>query len=367
MPVYKIFAEKDATLYSDYVTMNTGMDAILELTKNTSLNYQSQSSAARILIKFSDYDISEVISKYVGTKDFKAYLRLFMANATALPTDYTIEAYPVSGAWDMGVGRFGDSPINTSGVSWKYRKSGMTSEWETSSFGPYVTASYTDQNPGGGVWYVSTSASQSFGVYVDKDVNIDVTGIVKQHVSGTILNNGIIIKTSGSLEFDPAYNYVLNYFSRDTNTVYPPVLELMWNDSVFNVPTSSNYTPVTNQDVNVTIANNKGEFSEKEIYRFRLNVREQFPTRTFSTSSLYTAPKYLPSSSYYAIKDAKSDINVINFDENYTRISADSQGNYFDVYMYGLEPERYYKILIKTEISGSTIIYDNRYFFKVKE
>ena len=367
MPVYKIFAEKDATLYSDYDTMNAGMDAILELTKNTSLNYESQSSAARILIQFSDDDISEVVSKYIGSRDFKAYIRLFMANATALPTDYTIEAFPISGGWDMGVGRFGDSPINTSGVSWKYRNSGTTGNWETSSFGTNATASFTAVNPGGGVWYTSSRASQSFGVYTDKDVSIDVTSIVKQHVSGTIPNNGIIIKTSGSLEFNQSYNYVLNYFSRDTHTVYPPVLELMWNDSIFNVPTSSNYSAITNQDLTVTIANNKGEFSEKEIYRFRLNVRDQFPTRTFSTSSLYTIPKYLPSSSYYAIKDAKSDINVINFDENYTRISADSQGNYFDVYMYGLEPERYYKILIKTQISGSTIIYDNRYFFKVKE
>jgi len=37
------------------------------------------------------------------------------------------------------------------------------------------------------------------------------------------------------------------------------------------------------------------------------------------------------------------------------------------VYMYGLEPERYYKILIKTVISGSTLIFDDQYFFKVTE
>lgn len=367
MSVYKIFAEKDATIYSDYGSMNTGMDAILELTKNTSLYYESQSTAARILIKFSDDDISDVISKYVGNKDFKAYLRLYMADASGLPTDYTIEAFPISGTWDMGVGRFGDSPINKSGVSWKYRNTGNTGAWETGSFNVNVTASFPSSNFGGGVWYKNFTATQSFGVYINKDVNIDVTSIVKAHVSGSIPNNGLILKTSGSLEFNPAYNYVLNYFSRDTNTVYPPVLELKWDDSTFNVPTSSAYTPVPNQDVTVTITNNKGEFSDHEIYRFRLNVREQFPSRTFSTSSLYTVPKYLPSSSYYAIKDTKSDINVVDFDESFTKISADSQGNYFDVYMYGLEPQRYYKLLIKTVISGSTIIYDNRYFFKVTE
>ena len=56
---------------------------------------------------------------------------------------------------------------------------------------------------------------------------------------------------------------------------------------------------------------------------------------------------------------------VINFDTQYTQISSDNRGNYFDVYMSGLEPERYYKVLIKTEINGSTLILDDNYYFKV--
>ena len=56
---------------------------------------------------------------------------------------------------------------------------------------------------------------------------------------------------------------------------------------------------------------------------------------------------------------------VINFDTQYTQISSDINGNYFDVYMNGLEPERYYKILIKTIIDGSTLIFDDHYYFKI--
>jgi hypothetical protein len=33
--------------------------------------------------------------------------------------------------------------------------------------------------------------------------------------------------------------------------------------------------------------------------------------------------------------------------------------------MNGLEPERYYKILVQTTISGSTIVKDEDYIFKV--
>ena len=46
-------------------------------------------------------------------------------------------------------------------------------------------------------------------------------------------------------------------------------------------------------------------------------------------------------------------------------VMANVDGNYFDVYMNGLQPERYYQILIKTTISGSTIIMDDQYYFKV--
>jgi hypothetical protein len=33
--------------------------------------------------------------------------------------------------------------------------------------------------------------------------------------------------------------------------------------------------------------------------------------------------------------------------------------------MNGLEPERYYKLLFKTTIAGSTMILDEQYYFKV--
>jgi hypothetical protein len=366
MAVYKIFAEKDTTLYSDYGTLNSGMDPILELSKNVSLLYPSQSSAARFLIKFADDDISDVVSNYIGTASFSSSLKLYLANSTGLPTDYSVEVFPVSGVWDMGTGRFGDNPIPTDGASWIYRKSGGTSPWELANFSAGVTASYTDINAGGGTWYTSYKSEQNFGVYTNKDANIDVSSAVIAFVSSSIPNEGFIVKLSGSLEFDEAYNFTLNYFGRDTNTVYPPVLEFKWDDSTYSISGSS-ITGVGSADVRLSLANNKGEFNQDEIHRFRLNVRDLIPTRTYATSSIYTTQKYLPASTYYSIKDVKSDITIVDFDNNFTKVSADLQGNYFDIYMYGLEPERYYKILIKTVISGSTLIFDDQYFFKVTE
>ena len=56
---------------------------------------------------------------------------------------------------------------------------------------------------------------------------------------------------------------------------------------------------------------------------------------------------------------------IIDFDSKYTKISADSQGSYFTVYMNGLEPERDYTILIKTVIDGVTNVFDEDIRFKV--
>ena len=56
---------------------------------------------------------------------------------------------------------------------------------------------------------------------------------------------------------------------------------------------------------------------------------------------------------------------VIDFDSNFTKISADNTSSYFDIFMEGLQPERYYRILIKAEIDGSTVVIDNDQIFKV--
>jgi hypothetical protein len=115
----------------------------------------------------------------------------------------------------------------------------------------------------------------------------------------------------------------------------------------------------------MSLSENPGTFYPNSINRFYVNVSPLYPTRVYQTSSLYTNLNYLPTSSYYAIKDLDTNEFVINFDEQYTQISSNERGNYFDVYMSGLEPERYYKILIKTNIENSTIIFDDYYYFKV--
>ena len=160
------------------------------------------------------------------------------------------------------------------------------------------------------------------------------------------------------------YQIEMKFFSNDTHTIYPPQLEFRWRDYIFNTGSSTN-TILNTQTATVAISENPGTFYLDSVNKFRVNSRLTYPARVFQTSSLYTINYYLPTSSYYAVKDLDTNEFVIDFDNQYTQLSADGTSSYFTLYMNGLEPERYYKILIKTVIDGSTIIFDNDYYFKI--
>jgi hypothetical protein len=373
MAVYKLFPEKDSSIYSEFPTMNTGLDEILE----ASTFYNSISpEVSRYLIKFSQTEIDDILDNKVGTSTFQANLRNYIANITGLNSDTTLEVYPISGSWNMGTGRYSNSPITTNGVSWKSRLSSGSGDWPT-SYNDYVTASYSDSNTGGGTWYTGSDLgldvthSQVLSYSSEKDLNVDVTNTILTWYSasnslGGFINDGFIIKQSNSSEFIADRNYVttVKYFSIDTHTIYPPQLEFRWRDYIYDTGSSSN-TIINTSRMMATLDNNAGTYRRGSVEKIRINSRPQYPQRVFQTASLYTTNYYLPTASYYAVKDLDTNEFVINFDTNYTQISADSESSYFTLYMNGLEPERYYQILIKTNIDGETLILDDNYYFKV--
>lgn len=334
MAVYKIFPEKDTFISKYRSTQNFGRDEILEISNETDITALN-ADVNRALIQFSTSQISNVIINIISGSAYSASLKLFLANAT-LPIDYTIYAYPLSQSWDMGLGKSADIPITTVGCTWISRTS--TSNWAST-----------------GSSFIDTPASQSFSYIDNKDINMNTTSIVNSWASSSISNNGFLLKLSSSIE-DSTTPLITKFFSMDSHTIYPPQLEFKWNDSIY----SSSLTQVTTSDFTPVISNNKPEFEENTIYNFRIKARDRFPTRQFITSSIYLNVKALPSSSYWALKDVKTEEMVVDFDTTFTKISCDNVSNYFKIYMNGLEPERYYQILYKTILSnGETIVIDD--------
>ena len=115
----------------------------------------------------------------------------------------------------------------------------------------------------------------------------------------------------------------------------------------------------------INVTNNKGKYEGVGTQRFRISAKPKYPVKTFSTTSPYLLNYALPTASYWGIKDENTTEMVIDFDKQFTKISCDSTGPFFDVYMDGLEPERYYRILVKTTLDGSTTVVDDKNIFKV--
>ena len=386
MAIYKLFPEKDATLYSQFPAQNTGLDSILEA---STYYIPTETEVSRFLIKFAQSEIEDIINNKISgsvtdatgsllteSRAFESNLRCFIANVDGLSLDTTLEVYPVAGTWNMGTGKKSDTPKTENGCSWKYRLSSGSGAWLTEGFGSNITGSSPGDKPGGGNWYhgsglgLDVESTQSLSYSSDKDININVTSIIQKFSSSfytdavypdAITNNGFIIKKPSSVEEDSLSYGELSYFSTNTHTIYPPKLTFKWDDSSY----SHSGTTLTSGDIFLSLYNNKSEFQRKSKQRFRLTTRKRYPDRTFVTSSNYLDINYLPETSYYSVRDVETDEVIIPFDTEYTKLSANSEGMYFDLWMEGFQPERYYKLMFRVDNNDGINIYDEDYFFKV--
>jgi len=492
MAIYKLFPSQDASIYSAYPAMNTGLDPILDVF-NTFPSSSPTPQVARSIIKFDQSEIEsaiDTIAKVTGSNgewnQWSGSLKAYVSKATNVVLNSNLEIAPVSGSWNNGTGQYLDNQINGTGVSWVYAGYSGSGPWVQNGFPPLVTGSYSgSNNAGGGNWYTGSGGypgidslikTQNFNLRSTKDLNVNVTDILKVWYSSSkdlnpglieISNEGFMVKWEDSKEFitESAITPQLSFYSVDTNTIYPPQLEIKWRDysystssgdfkygrtltgsyptneltssiscsftqslpspdsnsgtgtgatfgatfksasmlNVFvkelglgykegdilqwNASTLNGLPAITGATTNATVTlstfdiqqlpvlyssdcvvaldNNLGVYYSESVNDFRINSRPSYPTRTFSTQSAYTVNYALPSSSYYAIKDLDTNEYVVEFDKEFTQISCDATGSFFKVYMNGLEPERYYSILIQTEIEGQTIVCDENLYFKV--
>lgn len=330
-----VTASKDATIYKQKENQNTGLDEILEIGKTY---YGTIQETVRSLIKF---DVTNVTASFG-----EATLLLYIDEADENPIDYTLYAYPISQSWDMGIGTKFDE-ISIEGVTWENRSTSV--EWTTSSF----AANTTGSSIGGGTWYTSSAASQSFS-YSSADIEMNISSILSSWISESIINDGLILKFSDSNESDSNDYGLLQFFSKETNTIYEPKLRIGWDDQSFS--TGSLTSLDSADELIVKVKNLKKEYKLGSIPRIRILGRERFPLKSYTTQYVYDGDKYLPSTSYYQIKDAVTDEIILPFSD-YTKISCDSIGNYINVNFENWSLHREFYFEFKITRNGS-----NEYF-----
>jgi hypothetical protein len=381
---YFEFGKRDTTLYSGGTTAsrNTGIDEILEINKVVN-NNGTVGNVSRVLIDFDLSFISKSVQDGKIPSTAKYYLNLFDATSDEVEVEQSLHIYMVSGSWKQGSGKLDHDPVTQNGATYQYRDHEAKTPWVTGSV-------LTD----GGSWFTASSGqyevSSSYNLTFDKkDVRADVTDMVNNFIysSSVYPNNGFIVKRedSGSYGDHPSSSMFdfntgqegdssrlgnLQYFSRETHTIYPPKLEAEWDDSSWSTGSLSALSSTDLERLKVYFKNMKTEYKEKSIVKFRVVGRELYPSSSFSATPSELGVKYLPSASVeYEVRDADTEEVIIPFGSG-SRISCDSDGNFFRVQMNAFQAERNYRFCVKV-VSGSGTTdeqinyYDDNYEFRV--
>lgn len=370
--ILRFYPKKDTTIYESAPATNTGMDQILEITKTAATSStgaaETSSFNSRIMIDFDYTNVSKsIVDLGYDPNLFSFGLKLYATDASEIPLDYSLEAYPISQSWSMGVGKNGTVPAATEGCSWYYRD-GLTSpetSWKTGSFAPNSTGSFSI-NPGGATWYTSCEASESYS-YQSTDIDMDVTDIIRKVQSGSVDFNGFIIKKTATDEGSLAKFNNLSFYSKETHTIYSPVLEAKYDESNYQTNTGSLDVLDTEEDYNLVCTNLRESYKETARPKFVFAPRYRYPALAYQTASLFLDSYRLPTGSQYAVYYAGSDESVIPFSE-YTYLASNNKGSFFRLHLDSFQPERYYRLLIKVpEDDGvSYEIRDHNFIFKIE-
>ena len=384
---YFTFADKDTTVYQQSSSLNAGQDEVLEIRKDVSQTGTSI-NVSRILIHFPLEFISHSIVNGVipgpsnghpASSSF--YLNLFDAKPSSLVASQSIYAYPVSQSWKLGGGRSYDNPVTTEGTSWTYRQGyldGMLWDSAVSKSGAtWWSGSSASGGNAGLETTVGLEASYSFASAKTEDLRMNVTDIVQWWLEGSASNEGFLVKRSGSI-LDKSTSTIntstdegssgslgnFSFFSTDTHTKYPPTLETVWDDSIGKFACGS-LSPITGsdlEDMRIYMRGLRPAYTEKSKARFRVIGRGRFPAKTYATTPSTLEVKYLPSgSSYYSIVDAETEEVVVPYGSG-SKLSCDSTSNYFNLWMDGYQPERYYKIEYRVRSGSGTVDEIDQYF-----
>jgi len=375
--MFRIFyPESDATVYEGLETTNTGLDEILEIGKRIGTD-GSNWQKSRSLVKFDMTEITNVVSKYsTNINSCKFVLQLYTSYAKNLPAQYTVDAQMTGQPWTNGTGYLSSNPIISNGVQWAtpYASWSLDSQsgtlWISSSQQIDLGTSgiRVSGSGAGGSWLYSTgstsfSSSQAFS-YQTTDLSMDVSSLILKWVSGSnsqsIANNGFLLKFSNAGEADDAVTGFIQFFSKETHTIYVPKLTMYWDDTAY-----SSSLAATDLESYTVFTKLKPEYKDTEIIKLRIYTRDKYPQKSPTNLFPTQTVKRLPATTYYTILDAATDETIIPYDDIYTKVSCDNTSNYIYIDMNGFMPERYYRLQIKIEDGFTEQYVDDDVYFKV--
>jgi hypothetical protein len=324
-----------------------GADEVIEIEKLVDDN--GDITISRGLLYFDHIEVSKSLSdRSISLNVVTASIILKNVETRGISSEYKIDAFQVSGNWDRGNGRkYDDNEYTYAGVTWLLKNNQISGSW---------TQLGGDMYP--------TSCSQNF-TNNHTDIKMDITQFLSSWMSGDIKNDGILLKLSdesSSVDYGK-----IRFFSENTNTIYYPYLDIMWDGSTkASGSATGSYLPSSDLSTQRTIIieNVEPSYNSNEEVRFNVFARNTYIKKTFQKWPQYNYPyhdyydkHFLPDNSYYSIIDNLTGEAVIEFDSG-TKISSDSSGSFFVCNM-NFPVNRSYRMLIKTVENGIVNIYNN--------
>jgi hypothetical protein len=357
-----IKTSQDATIYQRYPNRNTGLDETLEVGKITSSPRTGSTNAAngavRSLLMFSG------IQQGAYTSSAEYYLNLYLADAKNINRYQVIEVCPISSSWIEGSGYFYQDVKNIEdGVTWNVSNVayGTGSLWLT---------------PGGDFTTLLTASYQFSDIPLTSNVKINITNLITPLIEGLPSDeaiasgsasalvpswNGLLIKFPDGDENNQSNVGNIKFFSGNTHTVFEPNIEVVWRDQEFF---TGSLKPIPSSGVIISPKNLKESYIQGEIDNIYLVVRDKYPDKKFDSVQRYKNAYYLPSGSYFRIRDELSQVEIYKFDA-YSAINCDPSGSYIKLDTRGLNTGRYYSIDLKVN-SGQLVFFPEfNYTFRI--
>lgn len=249
MSVFRIYPEKSNTIASGvYASYNAGQNAITELWYGgggTDTAPEKRNSISRFIVKF---DLSELTSKLssneINPNNISAF-KLKMKNSIprdkvlepefefdrlnkAIATSFGLIAFQVNQDWDEGRGYDLYKEYYLVKQKGNNHQSGY-SNWNHSRNLSAWTESGVYTDPLTGSTFVS---NQNFDLG-DEDVDMDITDIVRDWISGGTVNNGLGIAYQRQYELlSTDTRYISSFFTDKTNTAFKPYIEVVYDQTI---------------------------------------------------------------------------------------------------------------------------------------
>lgn len=173
-----------------------------------------ENGISRILIKFN---ISDISGDSEIPPNAQVYLKLFnVAHDETLPKNFTLSIHPLTKSWTEGRGLDMDDYWDLGNANWQYASDGNA--WEND----------------GGDYSSVTEFTQSF-VNGTEDLEVEISTLYASWKSGSLSNNGVIVKFHSSMEYSTESFYKKMFSARGTEYFFSrPCLEVRWDDSLFD-------------------------------------------------------------------------------------------------------------------------------------